>query len=330
MSTVLPKHVQEQLDAADALVASMNQATTDPAPPAPAPAPPEPAPVEQPAPAPEPPSGIEQKYRTLQGKYDAEVPRLHEQTRMLAEQLKTTTDALAHTSQALAKSKEAPPAPEVPAVTGAEEEAFGKDLIDVCTRIATAAAIKAANQAIDTVRQDVAALEQRLKADVSDTTKKVEAVTQRQVMTDQEKYFNAVVEAFPKFMETLKTPAWEAWMAEIEPTVGVTRQVMLDAAYAALDLPRTLAILKYCSFLAPASAAPTPPSGQAELQLQEAPSGSGGSNPVPAETRIWTGSEYNAAFDPRIANTGRTREQINVLQAEADRAQVEGRVDWGR
>lgn len=333
MDTVLPRHIQEAADAADALVQQLNApADVKPVPSQPTP----PAPVEPtPAPTPVPEvAALEQKLRTLQGKYDAEVPQLHTHARQLQDQLASTTQALLQSTQALTEAKKAPPEPETPAVTGAEEEAFGKDLIDVVTRVATAAANKAATGVMQSMDQKFVDLEARLTDQHTKTTKRVEAVVEQQTMTAEQAYFAGVAESIPKYKDMLNSPHWLEWIGQVEPLTGVTRQLMLDAAFNAFDVPRTVAILDtYPQIQAykVAGAQPARSNGQAELQLQEAPSGSHAIEPTAPEGRIWTGTEYNAVFDPRYPQqSGYSREQVTALQADADRAQVENRVDWSR
>jgi peptidoglycan hydrolase CwlO-like protein len=101
MKSALPKAVQAQIDQANAIITEINKKPADLAPApladaAPASTPPAPAAAPAPAPTPAPAAApapaedsAEHKYKVLQGKYNAEVPRLqrtvHEQNDLIKE-----------------------------------------------------------------------------------------------------------------------------------------------------------------------------------------------------------------------------------------------------
>jgi predicted RNase H-like nuclease (RuvC/YqgF family) len=142
----LPKQIADQLREAEELEKAMGQPEAE--------APPEPVAevVEEPGESqePEPTEEVTQevegpavevdverweaKYKTLQSKYDAEVPRLHQQNRELSTQL----EALQRQMTELAASQKAEePKQEIHrSVSEQDEETFGKDLIDLQRRIA--------------------------------------------------------------------------------------------------------------------------------------------------------------------------------------------------
>ena len=73
--------------------------------------------------------------------------------------------------------------------------------------------------------------------------------------------------------------------------------------------------------------APAPkPAPNPELVRQQAPSPTRSSAPPPGE-RVWSRAEYERAYDPRHLRTLSSDESAR-LQAEADRAVAENRVQW--
>ena len=74
---------------------------------------------------------FEQKYKTLRGKYDAEVPRLHQQVRDLNGKLDELAKSMEAKPEPPTKSKE-----KVSYVTDADRAEFGEELIDVQRRVA--------------------------------------------------------------------------------------------------------------------------------------------------------------------------------------------------
>jgi len=74
---------------------------------------------------------FKQKYKTLMGKYDAEVPRLHQQVREMTEVTKQLQEELKALKVEPTKSKE-----KVSLVTDADRAEFGEELLDVQRRVA--------------------------------------------------------------------------------------------------------------------------------------------------------------------------------------------------
>ena len=139
----LPRAIQQQVEAADSLVAQINgQTGGDPPETAENPAnnpaisqpadPPQPISQEtEPKPAPVPEETWERKYLTLKGMYDAEVPRLHAQLREVNTQVQTL---IAENAAAKARTPEPAPAPAQTLITEQDREAFGPDLLDLIER----------------------------------------------------------------------------------------------------------------------------------------------------------------------------------------------------
>ena len=75
---------------------------------------------------------FKQKYATLRGKYDAEVPRLHQQVKELTDQM----NAIREEAQAAKKAEAEKPKEKVSYVTDADREEYGDDLIDFQRRVA--------------------------------------------------------------------------------------------------------------------------------------------------------------------------------------------------
>ena len=106
-------------------------------------APVQPAAPNQPAPASQPAAddpAAEQRFKVLQGKYNAEVPRLHQEKKQLEQQLAQMQSQLNSTQSILANFAQPPVTPqapqEQPLVTAQEVKEFGADLIDVVRRVA--------------------------------------------------------------------------------------------------------------------------------------------------------------------------------------------------
>lgn len=287
----LPRAIQEQVEAADALVAGMTGQTanpdTDPQPPAPAAQEPEPPtpPVSQevePKPAPVPEEKWQHKYLTLKGMYDAEVPRLHAQVRELTQQVQTLI-----AEAATAKAKPAPePTPSKSLITDKDAEAFGSDLLDLIDR--------ATEQKIAVFRDR----EAQLVAEVNELRGKLGSVSERQVVSDKDRFLMALSQQVADWEQINTDQGFLTWLAEVDPVYGLPRQAALNSAYEAFDAVRTANIFRqYKATLAPA---PQPQQANQELQRQVAPTRSRASS-APAATadqgRVFTQGEIAQFYE---------------------------------
>lgn len=163
-----------------------------------------------------------QAYRTLQGKYNAEVPRLNQQ---LAEQTKRAEDLARQVGELTAKVTELSSAPKADAVKILEEAGYDNDVVE---------AFKAQNEQIAalTTRNDqlVSAL-----ADLQGVKERVERAEQSQAMTSQQRFIADLAAAVPDWEEINDNPAFHAFLTEEDGFSGLTRQDVLSNAEKRLD-----------------------------------------------------------------------------------------------
>jgi hypothetical protein len=287
----LPRVIQDQIDQADAMVAQMTGQTVPNAETAPEPDPnlaanpePQPQPISQenePKPAPVPEETWERKYLTLKGMYDAEVPRLHSQMREMNQQVQTL---IAEAAVAKAQQPKQEAAPAKTLITEQDKEAFGSDLLDLIDR--------ATEQKLAGNRD----LEAQLRAEINELKGKLGNVTERQVVSDKDRYEAALSAQVPDWESMNIDQGFLTWLAEVDPVYGMPRQYALTNAYESLDANRTATIFKqYKATLAPA------PRQQAnrELQRQVAPTRSH-TSPAPttstADKRVYTTSDIDSFY----------------------------------
>lgn len=291
----LPRAIQEQVDNADALVAQMNGQTVDGEPtntetgqnpdPAPDPQPPEPQPQttsQETQPKPITEETWQAKYLTLKGMYDAEVPRLHSQSREQNQQLQQLIAEVA-----ALKAAKPEPAKETakPLITEQDKEAFGNDLLDLIDR--------ATEQKIAGYRES----EAQLKAEIAELKGKLGNVSERQVVSDQDRFLNALAQQVPDWEAINTDSGFLAWLSEVDPVYGLPRQVALNNAYEQFNAERTANIFKqYKAVLAPAQTQQNKPN----LQSQVAPTRSR-TSPAPAtnsaEKRTFTQGEITQFYE---------------------------------
>jgi hypothetical protein len=287
----LPRVIQEQVEQADAFVAQMNGQTTPNAETAPEPDPnpdvnpePQPQPISQegePKPAPVPEETWERKYLTLKGMYDAEVPRLHSQMRELNQQVQTL---IAEAAVAKSQQPKQDAVTAKPLITEQDKEAFGSDLLDLIDR--------ATEQKLAGNRD----LEAQLRAEINELKSKLGNVTERQGVSDKDRYEAALGAQVPDWEAMNIDQGFLTWLAEVDPVYGMPRQYALTNAYESLDANRTATIFKQYK----ATIAPTPrPQANRELQRQVAPTRSH-TSPAPttstADKRVYTTSDIDSFY----------------------------------
>lgn len=317
----LPRAVQQQVEDADALVAQLNG--TQPVNPdtgEPIATEPQPEPEPQPqnvSPEPEAKPAVseetwEQKYHTLKGKFDAEVPRLYAQVREMNSQIGQLT-----TDLATAKAVQTQPVPaSTPSlITEQDKEAFGSDLIDLIER-ATEAKLAGSRS-----------LEAKLTAEIAELKGKLGNVTERQVVSDKDRYESALTTAIPDWQALNVDQGFLNWLAEVDPVYGMPRQYALTNAYEALDAHRTATIFnQYKKSLAPAPQSNSRPN----LNSQVAPTRSR-TSPAPTNPNVDKRVYSQQDIDAFYAEWRRGMiDEAEAVQIEKDihAATTEGRIRY--
>lgn len=314
----LPKAIREEAERADQiereLAAMVNDQITDAVtqtPPIDVPpidlsaeSPPSDTPSEETPPVDEPPpedpnsETWQSRYNALQGKYNAEVPRLHQQLRELTQyvqqveaKVNTPSDPIVPTDRLNEKDREA-------------AELFGEDLVNY-------------------IRERSQAEAERRIAELKQSQQHVE---QRIAQSEHERFFAQVEAAVPNWRDIDKDPAWLGWLEEYDPMLGAPRQAAVNEAVKARDSAR--AIHLFNAFLGtrrPASAsAPAQPSRALQEQVTPRPAGNASVASAP-QVRIYTQADIAKLLDPRHFNR-LPREQQIALERDIDLAYEEGRI----
>lgn len=250
----------------------------------------------------------EQKFRVIEGKYRAEIPRLLDQNRELSDRLDNAIKAME------AKAQE--PQKEAKLVTDADVEAYGADLVDMVRR--------ASREEFDSLAKKlVEKLEQRF----GQVVEQVAQTEQRVVKSDTDKFWDAVLKTVPEFEAINNDPRWFAFLDARIPGTRFTRRATAEDAIKSLDdqsLIEQLVAFKE-TIAPPVEEAQKPAKAKQNLNAQVAPSTSRASTPTEPTGQIWTGDQYAAALDHRqLQRISREEYERNV--AEAELALAEGRV----
>jgi hypothetical protein len=303
------------------------------------------APTPEPTPAPPNPSNVtpipepdwKQKYNVLQGKYNAEVPRLQNTVRDIGERLRNTEHQLTATQNLLASLGEqratAPAAPTqaTPPVRQSlikdeEVREYGADLIDVVRRVA---------------REEQAALLPEIDRRVTPVKQRVEQVVQateaagvRQAQSDRQTVLNMLNDQVPNWLDMNSDQGFLGWLDQKDPYAGKERGELLKQAFEAHDGPRVVAFftgyLKEHAVVTP-PVAPTAPAApkapQRQLEQLVAPgtpkTGTTGTQDGSGK-RVWTRAEISAFYGGRM----QFKDAAHKKEVEKDifAAQREGRI----
>jgi len=170
---------------------------------------------------------IVQKYKTLQGMYNAEVPRLHQQNREMANRVQQMEQLLASLSAQQTSAQSQQTVEKI--VTDKDVEEYGESL-DVMRKVSREELIPMA--------QRFAQMEQMFKQMQTNVVPQVQAVAQRQQVSAEQGFWAELTSVVPNFRQINDNDAFQSWLLSADPLTGITRQTYLDDAQRSLDAKR--------------------------------------------------------------------------------------------
>ena len=246
----------------------------------------------------------EQRYSSLQGKYNAEVPQLHAQNNQLQEQI----DAL---KAQFEKAQEKQPEKPRRLVTDEDVSSFGEDLLDVQRRVAREVFdeyVTPLQKEVDQLKQEKQLLEQQVQGTSSQV-----AMTQFEARLRQ---------AVPDFDQLNADPRWVAWLDEMDPLLRAPRRSVAQSAFDASDVE---AVAHYVGLFKQTLGVP-PQSRHRELERQVTPTRASGNAPAP-QGKSYTQSQWGKLYDQvAMMNAKGQYDDANRLEAELNAAISQGRV----
>lgn len=254
---------------------------------------------------------FKQKYATLRGKYDAEVPRLHQQVKELTDQM----NAIREEAEAAKKVEAEKPKEKVSYVTDADREEYGDDLIDFQRRVAK----EASQEYEDRFEQQAKVIEQ-LQQQISNTGNQVGEVGFSQKL-------NALV---PGFDQLDNDERWVAWLNEYDP---MTRGPRRDQAQSAFNSGDAEAVAHYVGLFRESINEPVAngkSDRQTELEKQVTPSRSASTvtnKSSSKDSKVYSEKELDRGWTKiRDLNSQGKYDDAEKLEAELTVAYMEGRV----
>ena len=173
---------------------------------------------------------LNQKYRTLQGMYNAEVPRLHQQNKELTGRLQQMEQLLATISAQQSAGRPAGGQVQIdPLITEKDQEEYGESL-DVMRRVT--------REELIPVAQKIVQIERMLQQLQVNVVPQVKNLAHRQAMTAEQQFWADLAGMVPNWKDINEDDEFKAWLLDIDPLTGITRQTYLEDAQANLDVRR--------------------------------------------------------------------------------------------
>lgn len=319
----LPRAVQRQVEAAEALLAESNKPVEAPSPdnqatPTPVEAATQVEPqVQEPAQAPQPPAPAPtqevdwaHKFKTLQGIFNAEVPKLQQQNKELNARLQEAIERM----EKLAQQPKPQEAQQPLSLDPKDVDNFGQDLVEMVQRQTQAVLGRVAGK-MDAV---VADFEKR----ISQMEQALKGTTQAVASTAEEVFFSKLSTLVPDWEQVNANEQFLAWLAETDPVYGQPRQAALTAAQNAMDVNRVANVFKAFKALLPQQPKVDP------LAKQVSPKSAAAAAPqAQVEKPVITQQQVQAFYHELATGKYRGREaEAQRLEQMVNEAMAEGRI----
>jgi len=311
--TKIPKQVQAQGDAADAAMKPPGEAT--PA-----------APVAEPTPQ---TVDFEQKYRVLQGKYNAEVENIKKANDFLTDkmvELNATVGRLSRENEELRQTPaQALPAAAVPLdlatlLTQEEMDTLDAEGLDEKSLSVLAKMMKAI------LGREVGDIGKRTQNLVQD----VQTIKQEAKKSANDSFYDKIAKDVPDWRVINTDDRWLVYLGQKVPGTGYTRQQFLDNATDSRDHGSIIEMFNgfktSVGLPVTGNATPTPPKPSA-LERQVDPVTITPTPPVDSSQvgRIWTKAEVSQFYKDYSIGKKYTEDQAKAIDLDIQQAALEGR-----
>ena len=180
---------------------------------------------------------FEQKYKTLQGMYNKEVPALRAEVQNLTNLLATLQQAPVRAPAAPAPATPNAPNSRAKAVSDSDVEQYG-DAIEVMKRAARDEAQELFQGEIDALRATINKLTNKFDKELVPAVNSV--VTTQAQYSDQE-FWRDLSGVVPNWREINENEDFHTWLLELDQLSGFSRQTSLEDAHRKLDVNRVAA-----------------------------------------------------------------------------------------
>jgi hypothetical protein len=260
-----------------------------------------------------------QKYQTLQGMYNADVPRLNAQLQDLARRNEQMEHVIATMQAAPAATSEAAPAP-VSSLTAEEVDEYGES-IDVMRKVS--------REVAGQYEQQIADMQKVIRELQRSVVPRVEHIASQQAHSAEQAFWSGLQSAVPEWRTINENQDFQSWLLETDPLSGLTRQTYLDDAQRNLDVRRVASFFSSWQSATGAShAQPNRSAANSELEKQIAPGrGRSSGTPQSGELKTYTPNDISKFFaDVRLGKFKGKEDTRDAIERDIFAAQADGRI----
>lgn len=260
---------------------------------------------------------MEQRYRTLQGMYNADIGKLRIENRQFAERVASLEQLLASISAAPTAFTQST---STKLVTDEDIKEYG-DSLEVMRRVS--------KEELATANQKIAELEQLVRQMQTSVIPRVEQVAHRQNVSTEQLFWSELSAMVPDWKAINADTQWQAWLLEVDPLTGSTRQHYLEDAQRNLDAARVANFFTAWKGSVGSSTAQSPRAAvAAELDKQVSPGRSRSSGaPSDNQPKRYTPQDIAKFYDDVRKGLYRDRQsERDRIERDIFRAQSENRI----
>jgi hypothetical protein len=259
----------------------------------------------------------QQKYKTLQGMYNAEVPQLKQMVQEQGSKINQFEQLIATINQQKQQPQEAPK----PILSDEELNEYGES-IDIMRKVT--------KEETGNLLGEVSALKAQIAQMAQNTVPQVQQLANQVGDTQEQLFWSKLSTIVPDWQSINENENFQTWLLEVDPLSGMARQAYLEDAQRRYDVDRVAAFFTSWSDLnGNGSAQQVKSTNQDELKQQVAPkkSRSAGAN-TPAGSKPSYSTADIAAFYDDVRKgkfKGRDEERAKI-ERDIFAAQAEGRI----
>ena len=264
----------------------------------------------------QPKESWEQKYKTLQGMYNADVPRLNAKNREVNARV-SQLEQLLGTMQQSAKPEE--PVSTDPLITDADMKEYG-DSIDVMRR--------AAREEVNAANGRIAQLEKTIQQ-LQGVVPQVQQVQAQQQASSEQAFWAGLTNEVSNWQDINNNADFQSWLLSIDPLTGISRQTYLEDAQKNLDTKRVASFFAAWEkeFGVPETARENRSNTNSQLEKQVAPGRGRSSTSTTQEARNYSPTDIQKFFeDVRKGKFKGRDEERGRMERDIFAAQREGRI----
>jgi hypothetical protein len=260
----------------------------------------------------------QQKYQTLQGMYNADVPRLNAQVQELT-QRGQQMEQLVATMQAVPAPTPEPVAP-VSSLTDDEVEEYGES-IDIMRKVS--------QEVAGHYQQQLSSMQDRINELQGTVVPRVEQIANQQAQSAEQSFWSSLQSTVPNWREVNDSEAFQSWLLETDPLSGLTRQTYLDDAQRNMDVTRVASFFQSWQSATGASVAqPNRTASNSELEMQVTP-GKGRTSGAPQSggAKTYTPQDITKFFEKvRTGGFNGKEKERDAIERDIFAAQSDGRI----